>query len=574
MCEINVEKMSKKIKIAQKILDSTKEGIVITDIKGNIKWVNPAFTTITGYEKEEVLEKNPRILKSQRHDSLFYKNMWKSILQKGFWQNEIWNRRKNGETYLEWLTISSVLDDEGKIIYYISVFHDLTESMLQEEYIKYQANYDALTDLPNRYLLKDRIDRGITHVCKKKKILAVFFLDVDRFKRINETLGHYIGDVLIQKIGKRLKECMNEEDTVGRLGGDEFIIILEEEENTKQIMKKAQKILKIFDEPFLLDGYTTYITASMGISIYPSDGKDADHLIKNAETAMYRAKAKGKNGYQLYTAKMNQKALEKLTIENDMHKALERKEFVLYYQPQVEATTGRIIGVEALIRWNHPQKGMIPPGEFISLAEETGFIVPLGEWVIYEACRQGRLWEEKGLKGIQISVNLSPLQFQQKNIIEKIKSILEKTGMKAENLEIEITESGAMINPDFTIELLKEMKKMNIKVAIDDFGTGYSSLSYFTKFPIDKMKIDQSFIRNICSDDRNRAIVLAIINIAKSLGLSCIAEGVETQDELDLLIEYECEQIQGYFFSRPISPTSFEELYENPNFFYNDFLKK
>ncbi|WP_053956487.1 sensor domain-containing protein [Inediibacterium massiliense] len=561
MCGID----EKKIKIAEKILENTKEGIVITNVKGDIEWVNPAFTIITGYEKEEVLGKNPRILKSKRHDSLFYKNMWRSISQKGFWQNQIWNRRKDGETYLEWLTIASVLNDRGKITHYISVFHDLTESMLKEEYIKYQANYDALTGLPNRYLLKDRIDRALTHACKNKKILAVFFLDVDRFKRINETLGHHVGDVLIQKIGKRLKECMDEEDTVGRLGGDEFIIILEEEESANHIIKKAQKVLDIFHTPFLLNGYTNYITASMGISIYPSDGENADHLIKNAETAMYRAKAKGKNGYQLYTAKMNQKALEKLTIENDMYKALEQKEFVLYYQPQVEAITGAIIGVEALIRWNHPKRGMIGPGEFIPLAEETGFIVPLGEWVIYEACRQGTIWEEKGIEGVQISVNLSPLQFQQKNIIEKIKKILENTGMKAENLEVEITESGAMIDPEFTIDLLKEMKKMNIKVAIDDFGTGYSSLSYFTKFPIDKMKIDQSFIRNIWSDERNKAVVLAIIKIAKSLGLSCIAEGVETQEELDLLIEYECEQIQGYFYSPPISAESFEELYKNSN---------
>ncbi|QZY53793.1 putative bifunctional diguanylate cyclase/phosphodiesterase [Crassaminicella profunda] len=557
---INKKTTQEKLRIAEKVFNNTGEGIAVTDIDGTIQLVNPAFTTITGYSAGEAIGRNPRILRSERHDKKFYKGMWKSLIEMGNWKGHIWNRRKNGETYLEWMNISAIKDDDGKTLQYVSVFHDLTENVLQEEHIKYQAYHDALTELPNRELAKDRLNLALTHAHKNNQIVGVIFLDIDRFKRINDTLGHPIGDMLLQGAAKRLREYMDEGDTVGRLGGDEFIILLEDIKSVQNIIKVVHKIFHAFEKPFLLKNDEIYVTASIGISIYPSDGENMESLMKNAEVAMYRAKEKGKNTYQLYTPKMSERAYEQLAIENDMYKALEKDEFILYYQPQVQTTTGEIIGAEALIRWKHPKLGLISPAKFIPLAEETGFIVPLGEWVLRKACEQNRIWQKKGLKNIQVAVNLSPLQFKQKDLIEKITKIIQETGIRPEDLELEITESNAMLDPDFTIKTLKALNNMGIQLAIDDFGTGYSSLAYFKSFPIHKIKIDQSFIRDINEDESNRAIVLAIIGIAKSLGLKSIAEGVETKEQLKALKKHGCQQIQGYFFSPPVRPEEFEKM--------------
>ncbi|QXM05515.1 putative bifunctional diguanylate cyclase/phosphodiesterase [Crassaminicella indica] len=549
-----------KLRIAEKVFNNTSEGIAVTNSQGIIQWVNPAFTVITGYSAREAIGKNPRILRSERHNKNFYKQMWKKLIEKGEWKGHIWNRRKNGETYLEWLNISAVKDDSGKTLQYVSVFHDLTDSVMKEEHIKYQAYHDVLTELPNRELVKDRLNLALAHAYKNNKMLAVIFLDLDRFKRINDILGHHIGDMLLQAVAKRLKKCVDAGNTVGRLGGDEFIIILEEIKSVQNVIKIVHKIFHIFEKYFLLKGHEIYVTASIGITIYPSDGDSMEGLMQNAEVAMYRAKEKGKNNYQLYTPQMNESAYEQLLMENDLYKALEKKEFILYYQPQVKTTTGEIIGAEALIRWKHPKLGLISPAKFIPLAEETGFIVPLGEWVLRKACEQNILWQKKGLKNIRVSVNLSPLQFKQKNLIEKITKIIKETGIRPEDLELEITESSAMLDPNFTIKTLKTFNQMGIKIAIDDFGTGYSSLAYFRSFPIHKIKIDQLFIRDLNKDESNKAIVLAIMGIANSLGLKAIAEGVETKEQLNWLKKYGCDEIQGYLFSPPVSSWEFEKI--------------
>ncbi|MCT4620177.1 MAG: EAL domain-containing protein [Marinisporobacter sp.] len=557
---INIKTPQEKLRIAEKVFNNTGEGIVVTDVEGIIQLVNPAFTTITGYGVEEVIGKNPRILRSERHDKSFYEEMWKSLIEKGQWKGHIWNRRKNGETYLEWMNISAVKDENGENIQYVSVFHDLTENVLKEEHIKYQAYHDALTQLPNRELAKDRLNLALAHANKNNEMFSVICLDLDRFKRINDTLGHAAGDMLLQAVARRLRKCMDEGDTVARLGGDEFIIIIEEIKNMKNVIKAVRKIFHAFEEPFLLKDDEIYVTASMGISIYPDDGETTENLMKNAEVAMYRVKEKGKNNYQLYRKEMNEKAYDQLAMENDLYKALENNEFVLYYQPQVKTTTGEIIGAEALIRWNHPKLGLVSPAKFIPLAEETGFIVPLGEWVLRKACEQNKLWQKKGLKNIQVSVNLSTLQFKQKDLIEKIIKIIQETGIRPEDLELEITETNAMLNPNFTIKTLKILNDMGIQIAIDDFGTGYSSLAYFKSFPIHKIKIDQSFIRDINKDESTKAIVLAIIGIADSLGVKSIAEGVETKEQLVCLKKYGCDEIQGYFFSRPVNALEFEKM--------------
>ena len=550
----------KQLRMAHKVFENTIEGIAVTDLKGNIQWVNPAFSTITGYSADEALGQNPRILKSHHHEKEFYTNMWQSIMEKGQWQGEIWNRKKSGETYPEWLTISALKDGYGKPVQYVSVFNDITERIKQEEHIKYQSHHDALTGLPNRFLFKDRLGSAIAHAHRHAEKFAVLFLGLDRFKRINDTLGHAMGDKLLKAVAVRLSDSIQEDDTVARFSGDAFAVIIKEIKTVEKLILSINLLLDALKKPFFIDGHELYITASMGISLYPTDGDDADTLIKNADTAMYRAKELERNSYQLYTPTMNEKALTRLSMENDLHKALQQNELILYYQPQVDVNTGRIIGAEALVRWLHPRLGFLPPGEFIPLAEETGLIVPLGEWVLQRACIQNKEWQRKGLPKINIGVNLSTLQFRQKNLIQRVEEILELSELSPEFLELEITESIAMLDADFTNKMLHQLKDMGIQISIDDFGTGYSSLAYLTRFPIDRIKIDQSFIRGIPDEKEELAIVMAMMAMAKSLGLKTIAEGVEKVEQYNFLKEQYCHQIQGYYFSRPVDEETFEKM--------------
>ncbi len=552
---------SERLRMAQKVFENTIEGIVITDTEGMIQMVNPAFTTITGYTPQEAIGKNPRVLKSERHDQLFYKAMWDSLTETGSWKGEIWNRRKTGETYPEWLTISAIKNDYGDTTHYISVFNDITEHRQKEEHIRHLAYYDALTGLPNKFLFGDRLNLAITHAQYHKHMLAVMVLDVDRFKRINDTLGHAIGDMVIQTVADRLSRCIEEGDTLSRLGGDEFMFILDEVKGIQDVTKVLHKIIDTLSYPLYVHEHELHITGSIGISMYPSDGKDIDTLVKNADTAMYRAKELGKNNYQMYTPTMNDKAIVHLTMENDLRKALERDELILYYQPKVDMKSGNIIGAEALVRWNHPERGRISPGEFIPLAEETGLIEPLGQWVLRRACCQIRQWQlEKGYD-IHVSVNLSPRQFRNRNLVEHIMDAIEKTEIDPKYIELEITESCAMENPDHTIRSLQRLKEKGFTFSIDDFGTGYSSLGVLKKFPIDMLKIDQSFVRDITKHEDDRAIVLAMISMAHSMKLKVVAEGVETSEELSFLMDNQCDLLQGYLYSPPVPPDAFAKLW-------------
>ncbi len=556
----DASKSTEKLRMAEKVFENTIEGIVVTDKDATIQWVNPAFTAITGYSSHEAIGKNPRILRSEKHAREFYTQMWDSLINHGKWQGEIWNRRKNGETYPEWLTISAICDEEGNTIQYVSVFNDISERIKREEHIKYQAYHDALTKLPNRYLLYDRLNMNISHAHRNQEKLAVMLLDLDRFKRINDTMGHPAGDMLLQEVALRLRDSLREGDTVSRLGGDEFCIIVEDIKHVENTLKVAQKIFKALSKPFLLRDHELYITTSIGVSIYPNDGADVDSLIKNADTAMYEAKAQGRNSVRLYTSSMNDEALKRLAIENEIIKGLEKEEFVVYYQPQLCLRTNKITGAEALIRWQHPELGFLLPGKFIHIAEETGLVELLGNWVLSTACRQNKLWQEKGHTAINISVNISAMQFQQKSLIKSVNVALQKSGLAAGYLDLEITESSAIQDQDFAIMLLKELKKNGLQISMDDFGTGYSSLALLNKLPIDRLKIDRSFISNIGNDVEKQAIVSAIIAMAKSLGLTVVAEGVETQEQLEYLKEHHCDEIQGYLISTPVKAEDFEAL--------------
>ncbi|BAN34819.1 sensor diguanylate cyclase/phosphodiesterase, PAS, PAS and PAS domain-containing [Sulfuricella denitrificans skB26] len=416
------------------------------------------------------------------------------------------------------------------------------------------TNYDALTGLPNRFLFLDRLGHAISRAARSDRMVAVMLLDIDNFKTINDTLGHTHGDLLLQDIADRLSRCVPEDDTLARIGGDEFVIVLEGVSEVEEIAKIAQKIVDIFSLPFTPSSQEIYVTPSMGVTIYPMDGHDSDSLLKNADAAMYTAKEYGRNHFRFYTTDMNALAIERFAMEGALRRAMEREEFTLYYQPQVDIKSGQVIGVEALLRWNHPERGLVPPGEFVPLLEENNLIIPVGEWVLRTACAQCRAWQDAGLPPLRMAVNLSARQFRQENLVEMIDSILLETGISPKLLELELTEGLLMENTSDTSLILGQFKSRGVQVAIDDFGTGYSSLSYLKRFPIDRLKIDQSFVRDIIIDSNDAAIAVAVISLGRSLGLSVIAEGVETLDQLEFLGVQKCDEYQGYHFSRPVPP--------------------
>jgi diguanylate cyclase (GGDEF)-like protein len=424
-----------------------------------------------------------------------------------------------------------------------------------------QTHFDTLTNLPNRALFVDRLTLALAHAARERKMLAIAFVDLDRFKTIIDTLGHGVGDLILQQVAERLAACLPKEGTLARLGGDEFVVLLPQIDRADKAVQLAHKLLEALQPSFQSKGHELHITSSIGISLYPYDGEEPDTLLKNADTALYRAKEQGRNNYQLYTPAMNARAFERLAMENSLRKALERQEFQIYYQPQVDARTGDIVGVEALLRWQHPDLGVVYPSEFISLAEETGLIVPLGAWVLRTACAQNKAWQAAGLPPIAMAVNLSARQFQDRQLVDSIIKVLEETGMEARWLEMEITESTAMQNADYTNVVLRELKARGIMISLDDFGTGYSSLSYLKKFPIDTLKIDQSFIRDLTANPNDAAIANAIIVLSHSLHLSVTAEGVETSAQAQFLEEHGCDRWQGYLFSHPLTARAFETLW-------------
>ncbi len=549
-----------QLKLSAQVFVSSLEAIMITDSNNHIIKVNSAFTEITGYPESEVLGENPRILKSGRHKASFYRALWRTLLMTGKWQGEIWDRRRNGEIYPKWLSIHLLRDEEGNIMNYIALFSDITERKASFEKIEHLAHYDALTNLPNRSLLNERLDSAIVAARRNGTKVAVLFLDLDRFKHINDSLGHFAGDLLLQAVANRLKRCVREIDTVARLGGDEFVMVLNGIRESEDAAHVAQKVLESMTEAVLIEGKEIVATPSIGISLYPEDGQNHAALVRNADAAMYHAKDLGRGNFQFFTANMNARAFELLSFESDLKLALKREEFSLHYQPQIDIASGRIVGMEALIRWLHPERGYVPPSSFIPVAEECGAIIAIGEWVLRSACRQNRSWSQAGLPAIPVAVNLSAVQFRQKDIAGRLRAILEETGLDPALLELEMTERILMLDADSTIGTLAAIKKMGTMLSIDDFGTGYSSLSYLKRFPIDKLKIDRSFVCDITTDQDDAAIISTIIAMGHNLRLKVIAEGVETSEQLAFLKQEGCDEAQGFLFGRPLPAEEFESL--------------
>ncbi len=559
--DITAQKQAEEqMRLSAQVFVNSQEAIMITDSMNNIIKINQAFTDITGYSEAEVVGKNPRMLKSGRHEPDFYRTLWQTLLATGNWHGEIWDRRRNGEIYPKWVTINSVRNEQGEITNFIALFSDITERKASFERIQRLAHYDTLTNLPNRSLLNERLESAIAGAKRNSFRIGILFLDLDRFKNVNDSLGHFAGDLLLQTVANRLKRCVRDMDTVARLGGDEFVVILNGIKEAADAAHVAQKILETLSESVMIEDQEIVTTPSIGISIYPDDGQNHTSLIKNADAAMYHAKDLGRGNFQFFTQDMNEKASRQLSFESELKLALKREELFLEYQPQIDIKSGRLVGVEALLRWHHPGRGLVPPAVFIPVAEECGAIAAMGEWVIRAACIQNSIWHTAGLPVVPVAVNLSAVQFRQKDIVDMIGRILKETGLPPPLLELEMTESILMKEADVTIGTLRAIKEMGLRLSIDDFGTGYSSLSYLKRFPIDKLKIDQSFVRDIATNQDDAAIIRTIITMGHSLRLQVIAEGVETLEQLAFLKEEGCDEAQGYHFGRPMPASQFEAL--------------
>lgn len=552
------KRAEEEMRLASLVFRNSSEGMTITDADATIISVNPAFSALTGYAPDEVIGKNPRILKSGRHDAGFYEAMWRDINNTGHWQGEIWNRRKNGEVYAELLIINTIYHDNGMPHRRVALFSDITQRKKDEELIWQQANYDSLTGLPNRRMFYDRLQQEINKAQRSGLPLVLIFLDLDRFKEVNDTLGHDMGDNLLKQVSQRLLGCVRSYDTVARLGGDEFTIVMGELNEMDSVERVAQDILQKLSEPFPLGDEVFQTSVSIGITLYPKDGETLEELLKNADQAMYAAKQQGRNRYNYFTPSMQESALARMRMINDLRSALADNQFRLYYQPIIELKTGVIQKAEALIRWQHPVRGLVGPYEFIRIAEETGMIVEIGDWVFRESVRQLGVWRSFLCDEFQISINKSPLQFTStEDIQSKWFDHLQELGLPGQSLVIEITEGLLLDASSDVINKLLELRDAGIQVSLDDFGTGYCSLSYLKKFDIDYLKIDQSFVHNLASGSADLALCEAIIVMAHKLGLKVIAEGVETEEQCSLLNNIGCDYGQGYLFSKPVPPDEF-----------------
>jgi diguanylate cyclase (GGDEF)-like protein/PAS domain S-box-containing protein len=540
------------------VFERSIEGIVITNPEQRVIEVNRAFTEITGYTAEESIGGTPRLLSSGWHDDAFYRGMWEAVRTQGYWQGEVTNRRKTGEVYRQWLTLCADYNDHNEVVCYIGMFYDITEKRLSEERIARLAYYDALTGLANRRLFEDRLENAVLTARRKGTSLAVLFIDLDRFKPVNDSLGHKAGDTLLKQVAARLSGIVRDCDTTARLGGDEFAILLAGESGERQQVTAAvaQRILDALAAPFVIEGREIATGASIGISFYPADGSTPEMLIKHADVAMYQAKHGGRNRYRFFLPAMNAGALERLGLEEGLRHALERNEFELYFQPKVCTASGILTGAEALLRWRHPERGLVPPGEFIPIAEETGLIVPIGAWVLEQACLRVKEWEGCLPSGFRIAVNLSARQLQGE-IDETVRELLAATAADPARIELELTESMLMDDTERSIALMDKLAAFGVQLALDDFGTGYSSLAYLKRFPIQKLKIDRSFVSDLPDDRGAIAIVQATIALAHSLGMTVVAEGVETAAQRDFLRVAGCGECQGYLFGAPVPVAQF-----------------
>lgn len=550
-----------QMRLWAKVFEGSNEAILITDPNFRIISINRAYETIMGYTEAEVLGVDTLEVGSRLQTYSFYRNLVSVLKERGHWQGELTNQRKNGEEFPCWFSVTQVTDARGEPENYIAIFNDITEHKSSRAQIEFLAHHDSLTGLPNRILLNDRLEMAITQSHRQRERLGILFIDLDRFKNVNDSLGHSVGDEILKEAAKRLTSSVRTGDTVSRLGGDEFVVLFPKVRDEGNLADLTIKLREKLQQSYMVNGISLHMTPSIGIAVYPEDGEDPNTLIKNADAAMYLAKEKGRNNFQFYTPTLNAKTLDRLKLESDLRDAITAGNFELHYQPQVNGKTGQLWGLEALVRWRHGERGLISPLEFIPLAEETGLIMPLGEWVLKEAARQLAEWRQRGQPELVVSVNISALQFRQTDFLQRVKSIIEGAGLGPEAIELELTESILMNDVEVSIQTLKSLRDLGFRIAIDDFGTGFSSLNYLRHLPINVLKIDQSFVREMIREPESLAIVESIIALAHALGKETIAEGVETLDEYQLLEARGCQLMQGYYFAKPMPVAGFEEWY-------------
>jgi len=549
-------------RILSQALQQTADIVLVSDDSGVIQYVNPAFERVTGYSGQEVLGKRPKILHSGQHKKHFYQDLWETISQGEVFSDVLVNRRKDGSLYYEEKTITPLRDQSGNITHFVSTGKDVTERIRAQESLHRLAFYDTLTGLPNRQQLHNDLSRAVSLARRNNQTVAVMFIDLDRFKNINDTLGHYEGDKLLRKVADRIRSSLRNEDTVARNGGDEFIVLLRGPGNAENSAHVAEKLIAELSRPYSLTGHQHCISASIGISFFPDDNNNHQDLLKRADLAMYQAKAAGGNCYRFFSHEMEERVHERMKMENELHYAVENNTLTEHYQPQYDCKTGELIGLEVLLRWKHPERGMVSPKQFISIAEETGDIVKIGEKLLTKVCHKIAHWQAVGFNIPQVSINISPRQLLDENLVISFAKILHSSQINPEILTLELTESALMQHPDQAKEILDELSRLGVKLAIDDFGTGYSSLSYLRCFRFDFIKIDHSFIQDIPSDEEAKALIEAIIQMSKKLGKTVVAEGVEHQEQLDYLREVNCDHIQGYLLGKPMPEN---ELFNHAN---------
>ena len=540
-----------RLRLAARVLADSGEGVVVADRARRILEVNRAFETITGFSREDMLGKRFTTLASRRHDPSLFRRILESLRAQGYWQGELWSQRRNREIYPLWLSLSLIRDDRGRLEHIVAMFSDISENKANQARIQYMAHHDFLTGLPNRFLLDDRLAQQLVGARRNGTRFAVLFIDLDRFKIVNDTLGHRVGDRLLCAVAERIQELVRPTDTVSRQGGDEFIVLLADIAAPADAAHVACRIQQVLSEPCFVDDHELLVTPSIGIAIGPDDGDDSDTLLKQADLAMYQVKQQGRNGFQFFRPEMTDGILASMKLEQQLRTALKRQEFFLCYQPQVDLVSGQVVAFEALVRWHQPERGLVMPAEFVPLAEETRLIVPLGEWVLREACRQVAEWRRGPAPWVRVAVNLSAVQFQLDDLAAQIRSALDDHALPADALELEVTESLLMLDVAATVAVLRELESMGVTLAIDDFGTGYSSLAYLKQFPVSRLKIDRSFVRDLAGEGDDASICAAIIGLAANLDLEVVAEGVETPTQLEWLRQAGCQLAQGYLLGRP-----------------------